>query len=80
MKVRYRKGAAIHSGPELCGAGREAVVEAFTGEWFPLSSKCSAHSLAYHRRVPSRLQAARRAQPQACPGAPNLYDFPPLSR
>ena len=45
MKVRYRKGAAIHSGPELWGTGREAVVEAFTGEWFPLSSKSSATAL-----------------------------------
>jgi RNA-directed DNA polymerase len=32
MKVRYRKGVATHSGPESCGAGREAVVEALTGE------------------------------------------------
>jgi RNA-directed DNA polymerase len=32
MKVRHRKGVAIHSGPESCGAGREAVVEALTGE------------------------------------------------
>jgi RNA-directed DNA polymerase len=32
MKVRYRKGVAIHPGPESCGAGREAVVEALTGE------------------------------------------------
>jgi RNA-directed DNA polymerase len=32
MKVRYRKGVAIHSGSESCGAGREAVVEALTGE------------------------------------------------
>jgi hypothetical protein len=38
MKVRYRKGAAIHSGPELCGAGREAVVEAFTGATKPGAS------------------------------------------
>jgi RNA-directed DNA polymerase len=32
MKVRYRKGVAIHPGPESCGAGREAVAEALTGE------------------------------------------------
>ena len=32
MKVRYRKGVATHSGPESCGAGREADVEALTGE------------------------------------------------
>jgi RNA-directed DNA polymerase len=32
MKVRHRKGVAIHSGPESCGAGREADVEALTGE------------------------------------------------
>lgn len=32
MKVRHRKGAAIHSGPESCGVGREAAVEALTGE------------------------------------------------
>jgi hypothetical protein len=31
MKVRYRKGVATHSGPESCGAGREAVAEALTG-------------------------------------------------
>jgi RNA-directed DNA polymerase len=41
MKVRYRKGAATHSGPESCGAGREAVAEALTGEAAgqPLSSE-----------------------------------------
>ena len=32
MKVRYRKGVATHSGPESCGAGREADDEALTGE------------------------------------------------
>ena len=32
MEVRYRKGVATHSGPESCGAGREAGVEALTGE------------------------------------------------
>jgi RNA-directed DNA polymerase len=32
MKVRYRKGVAIHSGPESCGGDREVVDEALTGE------------------------------------------------
>jgi len=32
MKVRYREGVAIHSGPESCGVGREAAAEALTGE------------------------------------------------
>jgi RNA-directed DNA polymerase len=32
MKVRYRKGVAIHPDPESCGGGREVVVEALTGE------------------------------------------------
>lgn len=32
MKVRYRKGIAIHPGPESCGAAREGVAEALTGE------------------------------------------------
>ena len=32
MKVRYRKGIAIHPGPESCGVAREGVVEALTGE------------------------------------------------
>ncbi len=31
MKVRYRKGVAIHSGPESCGGDREVVDEALTG-------------------------------------------------
>jgi hypothetical protein len=32
MKVRHRKGVAIHSGPESCGVGREAAAEALTGK------------------------------------------------
>src|SRR5690242_3793626 len=32
MKVRYRKGVAIHPGPESCGGAREGAGEALTGE------------------------------------------------
>ena len=32
MKVRHRKGVAIHPHPESCVGGRDAVVEALTGE------------------------------------------------
>jgi len=32
MKVRHRKGVAIHSDPESCGGSREDVIEALTGE------------------------------------------------
>jgi RNA-directed DNA polymerase len=41
MKVRYRKGVAIHPGPESCGGAREDVGEALTGEpaGQPLSRK-----------------------------------------
>src|SRR5215831_3936867 len=31
MKESYRKGIAIHPGPESCVARREAVIEALTG-------------------------------------------------
>ena len=32
MRVRHGEGVAIHTGPESCGARREARVEALTGE------------------------------------------------
>ena len=32
MKVRHRKGVAIHPGPESCGSAREGAAEALTGE------------------------------------------------
>ena len=32
MQVRHGEGVAIHTGPESCGARREARVEALTGE------------------------------------------------
>jgi len=32
MKVRHRKGVAIHPDPESCGGSREDVIEALTGE------------------------------------------------
>ena len=32
MKVSYGEGIASHTGPESCGGGRKAVVEALTGE------------------------------------------------
>ena len=32
MRVLYGEGVAIHTGPESCGGGREAVGEALTGE------------------------------------------------
>lgn len=32
MKVRHRKGVAIHPDPESCGVIREDVIEALTGE------------------------------------------------
>lgn len=32
MKVRHRKGVAIHPDPESCGGAREDVTEALTGE------------------------------------------------
>jgi len=32
MKVRHRKGVAIHPDPESCGGAREGVTEALTGE------------------------------------------------
>ena len=31
MEESYRKGLAIHPGPESCGAGREVAIEALTG-------------------------------------------------
>ena len=31
MKESYRKGVAIHPGPESCVASREAAIEALTG-------------------------------------------------
>ena len=32
MKVRHRKGVALHPDPESCGDAREGAAEALTGE------------------------------------------------
>jgi hypothetical protein len=70
MQVRYRKGVAIHPGPESCGAGREDVAEALTGEAAgqPLSRENG--SLERRRCYPSRKAIPRTALVASCPRAP----------
>ena len=40
MKESYRKGVAIHPGPESCVASREAAIEALTGVHAGRVSSC----------------------------------------
>ena len=52
MRVRHRKGVAIHPDPESCGGAREGAAEALTGEAAgqPLSREIS-HLERRHRRA-----------------------------
>src|SRR3954464_1342253 len=62
MKVRHRKGVAIHPDPESCGAGREAAAEALTGE--AAGQPLSRENECLERR---RCYALRKATPGTAP-------------
>ncbi len=70
MKVRYRKGVAIHPGPESCVGAREDVGEALTGEAAgqPLSREIGI--LERRRCYPRRKATLRTALCASRPRAP----------
>ena len=92
MKESYRKGVAIHPGPESCVASRKAAIEALTGA--PVGRVLSCEIFAFGvptpfnkaegniegRDIASALRTPRSLRPQACRETPRARTGRPHRR